>query len=102
MTGVQTCALPISPYVDPGKFVIGNVGRNTLVGPETQLFDFDLVKEFPIHERINAEFRWEIFNLANHPVFGQPSGNASSGSVASITGLSADPRLMQFAARINF
>jgi hypothetical protein len=91
-----------TPYVDPGKFVIGNVGRNTLVGPETQLFDFDLIKEIPIHEKLNAEFRWEVFNLINHPVFGQPSGNASSGSVASITGLSADPRVMQFAARVNW
>jgi len=99
-----------TPYADPSPkpasglraINIGNVNRNTLVGPQTQLFDFDLVKEIPIHERINAEFRWEVFNLANHPVFGQPSGNASSGSVASITGLSADPRFMQFAARINF
>ena len=91
-----------TPYADPGQYVIGNVSRNTLVGPETQLFDFDLVKEFPIHEKFNAEFRWEVFNLINHPVFGQPSGNASSGSVGSITGLSADPRVMQFAARINF
>jgi hypothetical protein len=91
-----------TPYADPGKFNIGNVGRNTLVGPETQLFDLDLIKQIPIHERLNAEFRWEIFNLINHPVFGQPSGNASSGSVSSVTNLSADPRVMQFAARINF
>jgi hypothetical protein len=50
----------------------------------------------------NTEIRWEVFNVANHPVFGQPSGNASSGSVASITSLSADPRVMQFAARLNW
>jgi hypothetical protein len=91
-----------TPFADPGKFVIGNMGRNTLVGPETQLFDIDLIKAIPIHEHINAEFRWEVFNLINHPIFGQPSGNASSGSVGSITGLSADPRVMQFAGRINF
>ena len=91
-----------SPFTDPGKFTIGNVGRNTLLGPQTQLFDFDLIKAIPIHERWNAEIRWEVFNAINHPVFGQPSGNASSGSVAQITNLSADPRVMQFAARINF
>jgi hypothetical protein len=78
------------------------VGRNTLVGPQTQLFDFALYKTFPFTERVNSQIRWEVFNLANHPVFGQPSGNASSGSVASITSLSADPRVMQFALRINF
>ncbi|MFC5865230.1 carboxypeptidase regulatory-like domain-containing protein [Acidicapsa dinghuensis] len=91
-----------TPYADPGKYTIGNVGRNTLVGPETQLFDFDLVKSFPFTERVNAEFRWEVFNAFNHPVFGQPSGNASSSSVGQITTLSADPRVMQFAARISF
>jgi hypothetical protein len=78
------------------------VGRNTLVGPQTQLFDFALYKTFAFTERVNSQIRWEVFNLANHPVFGQPSGNASSGSVASITSLSADPRVMQFAIRVNF
>ncbi|HKF49947.1 MAG TPA: carboxypeptidase regulatory-like domain-containing protein [Terracidiphilus sp.] len=91
-----------TPYADPGAYTIGNVGRNTLVGPQTQLFDFALYKTFPFTERINSQIRWEVFNLANHPVFGQPSGNASSGSVASITSLSADPRVMQFALRVNF
>ena len=91
-----------TPYANPGNFVIGNVGRNTLVGPQTQLFDFALYKTFPIGERVNTQFRWEVFNLANHAIFGQPSGNASSGSVASITSLSADPRVMQFALRVNF
>lgn len=89
-------------YADPGKFTLGNVGRNTLVGPQTQLFDFALYKTFAFTESVNTQIRWEVFNLANHPVFGQPSGNASSGSVASITSLSADPRVMQFALRLNF
>ena len=91
-----------TPFADPGKFTIGNVGRNTLTGPQTQLFDFALYKTVPFTESINAQIRWEVFNLANHAVFGQPSGNASSGSVASITSLSADPRVMQFALRLNF
>ncbi len=91
-----------TPFADPGNYTIGNVGRNTLLGPQTQLFDFDLIKSIPIRERWNAEIRWEVFNAINHPVFGQPSGNASSGSVSQITNLSADPRVMQFAARINF
>jgi hypothetical protein len=90
------------PFTDPGKYTIGNVGRNTLVGPQTQLFDMALFKTIPFTESVNAQIRWEVFNLANHAVFGQPSGNASSGSVASITGLSADPRVMQFAVRFNF
>lgn len=91
-----------TPYADPGAYTIGNVGRNPLVGPQTQLFDFALYKTFAFTESLNTQIRWEVFNLANHPVFGQPSGNVSSGSVASITSLSADPRVMQFALRFNF
>ena len=91
-----------TPFTNPGEGVIGNVGRNTLLGPPTQLFDMDLIKIFPINDRVSFEFRWEIFNLFNHSVFGQPSGNVSSSSVGSITSLSADPRAMQFAGRISF
>jgi hypothetical protein len=91
-----------SPYANPGNFNIGNVGRNPLVGPQTQLFDFAIFKNIPITERLSSQIRWEVFNVANHPVFGQPSGNASSSSVGSITSLSADPRVMQFAARLNW
>ena len=91
-----------TPFTDPGKGVIGNVGRNTLLGPPTQLFDMDLIKEIPVTERVKFEFRWELFNLFNHTIFGQPSGNASSSAAGSITTLSADPRVMQFAGRISF
>ena len=48
------------------------------------------------------QMSWEVFNVRNTPIFGQPSDNASSRSVASITSLSADPRVIQFAARFNF
>jgi outer membrane receptor protein involved in Fe transport len=91
-----------TPFADPGNYNIGNVGRNTLVGPQTQLFDFALYKNIPFTKSVNAELRWEVFNVANHPVFGQPSGNASNGGVGAITSLSADPRVMQFAIRINW
>jgi hypothetical protein len=89
-------------FADPGKYVIGNGGRNTLRGPNTQVFDAALIKGIPIHENWNAEARWEVFNVTNHTLFGQPSGNVSSGSAAQITSLSGDPRVMQFAVRLNW
>jgi hypothetical protein len=90
------------PFADPGKFVVGDTGRNTLRGPNTNVFDAALVKHIPIHESWELEARWEVFNVANHALFGQPSGDASSGGVASITNLSGDPRVMQFAIRVNW
>ena len=47
-----------NPFVDPGKYVVGNGSRNTLRGPSTQVFDAALIKNIPIHESWNAEARW--------------------------------------------
>jgi hypothetical protein len=82
--------------------VIGNVGRNTLRGPRISVFDASLLKEFPIRETANVEFRWEVFNIANTPEFGQPNSNITSSAVGQITTLSGDPRVMQFALRFSF
>lgn len=83
-----------------GQF--GNAGRNTLRGPHTNVFDFALMRNFTIHERASLQARWEVFNLTNTPVFGQPSNNLSSGAVGTITTLASDPRIMQFALRFSF
>lgn len=89
-------------YATTAVGAIGNVGRNTLYGPSTSVFDTALLREFPFGNRFNAEARWEIFNLTNTPEFGQPNGNITSGSAGSITSLSGDPRVMQFALRLSF
>lgn len=64
--------------------------------------DFSLSRTFEFSERRSAEFRWETFNHFNTPQFGQPNGNASSGSFGVISSLAGDPRVMQFALRVNF
>jgi len=52
--------------------------------------DAALIKGIPIHENWNAEARGDVFNVANHALFGQPSRNVSSGRAAPITSLSGD------------
>jgi hypothetical protein len=81
---------------------LGNVGRNTLRGPDTNVFDFALMRDFPIHESLGLQFRWEVFNLTNTVQFGQPGNNFSSSSAGAITTLAGDPRVMQFALRLAF
>jgi len=82
--------------------VIGNSGRNTLRGPGVNVFDAALLREFPLYERSNLEFRWEVFNVTNTTEFGQPNSNFSSGSTGQITSLAGDPRVMQLALRLSF
>jgi hypothetical protein len=84
---------------DPGSF--GNLGRNTVRGPHTSVFDAALLRELPI-DRVNLEFRWEVFNVANTPLFGRPNSDFSSGGAGQITTLSGDQRTMQFALRFSY
>ncbi|QNI30979.1 carboxypeptidase regulatory-like domain-containing protein [Alloacidobacterium dinghuense] len=88
-------------YVAAPAGQFGNSGRNTLIGPRTNVFDAALMRDFPI-ERVNLQARWEVFNVTNTPEFGQPGNNITSSSAGSITTLSGDPRVMQFALRISF
>ena len=53
-------------------------------------------------EARSLQFRWEVFNLANTTHFGFPDRNASGASGGSITSLTTDARIMQFALRLKF
>jgi hypothetical protein len=92
----------VDAYTTTAVGAIGNVRRNPLRGPDVDVFDAALLRNFPIVEGWNIQARWEVFNATNTPEFGQPNGNITSGSVASITTLSGDPRVMQFALRVSF
>jgi len=52
----------------------GNVPRNFLRGFGATQWDFGVHRDFPIHESTKLQFRAEMFNLLNHPNFGQPLG----------------------------
>ncbi len=51
----------------------GNLGRNSLRGPQFLWSDFYLTKWFPLTERVKLRFEAQFFNLFNHPNFGLPS-----------------------------
>jgi len=55
------------------------MGRNIFRDSGFQDVDFSVFKNFTYRERFHAQFRLEIFNLFNHPIFANPYG-ASNGS----------------------
>lgn len=57
---------------DPGVG-LGDAGRNSLRAPGFFQWDFSLMKNFPIHEKVTVQFRADFFNILNHPNFGNPS-----------------------------
>jgi hypothetical protein len=50
-----------------GTSLGGNAGRNILVGPGLAEFDFALFKALHWGESKVLEFRWEVYNVLNHP-----------------------------------
>jgi hypothetical protein len=59
----------------------GNVGRNVITGPGVRTWDFSALKDFRFAERRYPEFRFEGFNFANHPNFGDPNASITSNAV---------------------
>ncbi len=95
----------------PEAGTIGNVGRNTLIGPPVFKCDVSLQREFKIGNNHPLQFRTEFFNLMNHPTFRAPA----VGSVQVFTGsgrfnptawtytsTATTARQVQFALRLSF
>ncbi len=112
-------ATGVSPYLDdphpyrwwraaafttnaPGTF--GNAGRNALVGPRFFTLDGSAHKEFRMlyKESHILQFRFEAFNIMNHPVWGNPNSNVLSSGFGTITGTAVSMRQLQLALKYNF
>lgn len=72
-----------TPPIDPNTQQVlrqGDVGRNALRGFGAAQWDFAVHRDFPIREGIKLQFRCEMFNVLNHPNFGNPIGNLNNTS----------------------
>ena len=58
--------------VPPGLGHFGTMGRNLFRGPRLDNWDFSLVKDTHLGERVTMQFRAEFFNVTNHPHFASP------------------------------
>jgi hypothetical protein len=103
------CNIPNAAGVAPAGAagtVFGNAGTlGTVLSPGQNSWDMSLAKLTKvggIREDATLEFRTEFFNAFNHPQFGNPVTNASSGSFGKITTTVVNPRLIQFALKYSF
>jgi hypothetical protein len=89
-------------FAAPPANTYGDTGRGILYGPGHVNLDTSLSKRFTLVGRTNAEFRWDAFNLFNHPGFGFPNQNFDSPTAGRITSTAVDNRSMQFSLKMNF
>jgi hypothetical protein len=91
--------------------LLGNSGRNSLIGPGFWNFDFALFKNNNIRrisEDFNAQVRVEFFNVFNHPNFASPVDNSTlfnaNGAAITTAGMvdstADDSREIQFALKL--
>ena len=98
----------VDRWFDPAAFVApppntyGDAGRGILYAPGHVNFDTSLSKRFRLFGRSDAEFRWDAFNLFNHPGFGFPNSAIGNATAGRITTTIVDNRSMQFALKFNF
>ena len=93
---------------------VGNAGRNSLRQPGIAQLDVGIFKRFQFTERLSAKFKWEVFNVLNHAMFANATGNKRSGAFGTLfatpdVGLGLNPilgtgaqRNMQFGITIDF
>jgi hypothetical protein len=86
-------------------FTYGNLGRNILTGPGFFNLDSSLMKEatpFKVREQpVLMQFRWEFFNILNHPNFGFPGSTVGTPTFGQLTN-AANGRKMQVGLKIIF
>jgi hypothetical protein len=97
----------------PGDQDFGNSSVGIVRGPGQHNVDFAIERLFPVKEGSSFRFRAEAFNLTNTPQFANPSNflgygdptslsPSASASFGKITSSSANPRIIQFAAKYLF
>jgi hypothetical protein len=98
---------PGSALAETPSFTLGNAPR-TYGGvrmPGTKIVNMALFKEFPlasVREGMRFEFRAEVFNVFNHPQFGDVDTGLGDGSFGTISSLAQNMRQMQLGLKFYF
>jgi hypothetical protein len=91
-------------FTAPAAGFLGNAGTGIIRGPGLALLDAAFYKEFHLTESRYFEFRAEAFNVLNHTNFTTVNttyNGSTTGTFGTVTA-AADPRILEFAAKIHF
>ena len=86
---------------DPNTF--GNLGRNSLRSDWNKNLDLSIFRQFAFTERFRMEFRFEMFNATNTPVWAIPVTSIDdSTNFGKVTHAANIPRQLQFGLKLYF
>jgi hypothetical protein len=96
-------------WTQPADWTVGSEPRidSSLFAQGIDNFDFTAMKTTNVTERINVQFRAEIFNIFNRVQFSPPGAvlgqtNGPVNAFGTIFGTQNQPRLTQLSLRVNF
>ncbi|MBT9332414.1 TonB-dependent receptor [Paracidobacterium acidisoli] len=93
-----------SAFTIPAQYTYGDSGRDILRADGLVDVDATLKKTFGLGESQDRklEFRFESFNVANHPTFSTPNATIGSSSAGKVTGTLNANRIFQVAGKFYF
>ena len=100
--------LPDNFFSAPCLGCVGNLGRNTFLGPGYWAIDTSIFKTFHVSDRFQMQFRAEAFNVLNHTNFhlggtiGPANGNNLNNPQFGQAGGTSNPRNLQFGLKLSF
>ena len=92
----------VASYQLPALDTFGNLGRDSLRSDWYKNLDLSIFRQFPITERFRAEFRFEMFNATNTPVWGIPVTSLEAPNFGTVTSIANTNRQLQFALKLYF
>jgi hypothetical protein len=94
-------------WINPAAFAAapdtrrGNSGVGNVIGPNLQLWDFSMRKQFSITERVKLRFQADMFNAFNRANFKAPATVVTNGGFGTITN-TGPARNIQFGLKLDF
>jgi hypothetical protein len=90
-----------SAFVQPAPYVFGNEGVGLVRADGAFNINCSAIRTFKIREKMQMQFRGELFNVLNHPTFGNP-GNTFEGSGFGIVSSARPARQVQLGLRLTY
>ena len=87
--------------VNPAPGQVGSLGIRTIEGPTRFQLDMNLAKRVRLDEARQLEFRMDVTNVLNHPIFDNPNTDINSTAFGRISTAFAG-RQVTLGARLNF